>query len=277
MDLVKIFLHDNIQELTLDFDGFDEEIMSLYSDDLLASPEVRTACRLLQKIPTVATRVTRVTINMQNYMLMFAFGKSIGNALSLFNDLTELTASSCGVLKPSMVIALKDLPSLRTVLSTDQRDRLACQPRHPTLRRKDPARSNRFPSLEFLHLYGSLAAMSTAFGDGWGQFSSLTYLRLCVPCDHTLPSDVIDFLSTPCERLVDLTIVFLEPQPGNIGTTVPMNRTNSGRMLSLKTLKVYRNGWSNDHVVDLIERLPQLESLRIGPHVSGVRSVYDYL
>ena len=280
MDLVKIFLHDNIQEITLDFEEADDEWMSGYPDCLMESPEVRTVCRLLQRIPKTATQITRVMIDMMEYILMYAFGKHLGIALSGLHRLVELTASSCGVFEPSLVMALKNLPSLRAILSTSLRDHLNRRPNRSAPR--TGARTNGtayFPSLETLQMYGTLAAVSTAFSREPPHFSNLVYLRLCIPCesDEADLANVIDVLSKPCEQLEDLTVVFLMPHPGIMRSTVTSVPAKWGRMLSLKALKIYCNQCSDDDVVALVERLPKVESLRIGPRGNGSPVCKDFI
>ena len=77
--------------------------------------------------------------------------------------------------------------------------------------------------------------------------------------------DVVNIAAMHCRALEDLTLVFS-------GSVTATSRKKGSLPLHLedfplKILKIYGGAVSEKGLVDLVRRMPRLESLRVGPHV----------
>lgn len=260
MSFPRIFLHDGLQEVTLEFDGFEE--LGPLLDEVMDQPEVRVACRMLLKIPTMASNVTKLAIVMTDETMLSAFGRSLQHAIPHFPRLECFTASSPRILTASIVAAMKDLRWLKTI--SDDKDQ-----KHRKVRASRDAVIEGevcFPSLEYMQIRGSLMDISSALNDERGGFHRLTTLQLSVLTSSngkTSICTIFSILSSRCSALEHVTIVHMRGHTARIVKT-PWHLEDMKRM---KTLQIIRNRdvtISDKDLVDLIQRMPSLTTLSVG-------------
>ena len=261
MELLQIFLHSGVRELTLAFYDNCNEWSS--DDDTSVDADTRMICRVLGKIPKVATNITQLTIDMPDVSVLSAFKKQFGMSLPLFRNLEVLRASSFRILTPFMIESLKNLPNLKEALSIKMQDvfRSQCQALKRHVRGIDD--NTCYSSLEYLQLYGTVSGIKTILERS--HFPRLISLRLMIEVDSLSVIDVVNIAAIHCRTLEDLTLVF----SGSVNATRQKKGTLSLHLedFPLKTLKIYGGAVSEKGLVDLVRRMPRLESLRVGPHV----------
>ena len=264
MELLQIFLHSGVRELTLAFYDNCNEWSS--DDDTSIDADTRMICRVLGKIPKVATNITQLTIDMPDVSVLFAFKRRLGMSLPLFRNLEVFRTSSFRILTPFMIESLKNLPNLKEVFSIKMQDvfRSQCQ----ALKRHVGGIDDNtcYSSLEYLQLYGTVSGIKTILERS--HFPRLISLRLMVEVDSLSVIDVVNIAAMHCRTLEDLTLVFSGPIIVDRQRPWPLSLFLEE--FQLKTLRIYGGAISEKGLVDLVRRMPRLESLRVGPSVRSV-------
>ena len=268
MELLQIFLHSGVREMTLAFyDDYNEwpsdEDTSIFAD-------TRVIGRVLGKIPKVATNITQLTIDMPDVSVLSAFKRRLGMSLPLFRNLEVFRTSSFRILTPFMIESLKNLPNLKEVLSIEMQDISHSQCRSQALKRQVGGgidENTCYVSLEYLQVYGTVSGIKTILERS--HFPRLISLRLMVEVDSLSVIDVVNIAAMHCRTLEDLTLVFSGPIIVDRQRPWPLSLFLEE--FQLKTLRIYGGAISEKGLVDLVRRMPRLESLRVGPSVRSMK------
>lgn len=264
------YFHGGVREVTLDYNGSWCSGQGCRPPGVVINPsehsDVRAAYRFLQKLPVLATNVTRLVIIFPRNVGSHTSRSQLMRVLPKFHNLELFEASSYGLLTPTMLDVTKSLPKLKTIISTDGRAQLYGNFESHEGQTVDD--SSQFPSLGFLEVYGFPSEISRML-DGYQQkhFPRLTTLVLAISANTSalIVRSLVGRFLVSFTRLDKLTIIRSDTptttwKPSRAYIVDKANRRETPRS---KNLELYGWEWTTEDLEYFLRQAPWLTSLKI--------------